>query len=315
MLLKDKVALVTGGGRGIGEAHSLRLAAAGATVVVNDLGGSSRGDGADSQVAAELIAQINAGDGHAVADGRDISSWEEAHRLVEDVIGRFGGLDIVVNNAGICRTTAFGSIEEADWDKLMDVNAKGTAAVINAAARHWRKVGPSAGRAIVNTASPQGAHPLAPIGVYSATKAAVLALTQVAAIELAELGVRVNALAPIARTRMVGEVADAELIMPKSPDFDTFLPGHVAEMVHYLVSPLCPFTGRVFGIQGDNAFLLSEWDARHRVNNAGKSWTAEALAARFAEFPLQDQRYMVTPDPVFPSPSPPDATLNALRIV
>ena len=142
----------------------------------------------------------------------------------------------------------------------------------------------------------------------------MLALTQVAAYELAPLGVRVNALAPIARTRMVGEAADAALIMPGDPDFDRYLPDHVAQMVLYLVSPLCPFTGRLFGARGDDAFLYSEWDARWHANNARRQWTPEALAKAFAQVPLQDQRRTVGPQSTLePDPSPTDETLSALQ--
>ncbi len=315
MLLEGKVALVTGGGRGIGRAHSIALAAAGATVVVNDRGGFANGQGEDAQTAAALVSEIEAAGGQAFADTCDISSWSDAHKLVDDTVARFGRLDILVNNAGICRITAFGSLQELDWDLLMNANAKGTAALIDAAARHWQAAGPAQGRAIVNTASPQGPHPTFPIGLYSASKAAVVALTQVAAMELAPLGVRVNALAPIARTRMVGEAADAALIMPSDPDFDRYLPEHVAQMVLYLVSPLCPFTGRLFGARGDDAFLYSEWDASFHAGNARRQWTPETLAATFADVPLQDQRRTVGPQSTLePDPSPTDETLSALAV-
>lgn len=313
MLLEGKVALISGAGRGIGRAHALAFAAAGATVVVNDRGGAANGGGEDAQTAAMVVAEIEAAGGRAFADSCDIACWDDAHWLVDDTVARFGRLDILVNNAGICRTTAFGSLQEADWDLLMNVNAKGTAALMDAAARHWKAAGPAPGRAIVNTASPQGAHPAFPIGLYSASKAAVLALTQVAAAELAPLGVRVNALAPIARTRMVGEAANAAQIMPSDPDFDRFLPEHVAQMVLYLVSPLCRFTGRLFGARGDDAFLYSEWDARFHSNNGRRQWTPEALAAAFAAAPLQDQRRTLGPrSSLEPDPSPTDATLAAL---
>jgi NAD(P)-dependent dehydrogenase (short-subunit alcohol dehydrogenase family) len=313
MMLNGKVALVSGAGRGLGRAHALALATAGATVVVNERGKIDSDDGEDVQTAAKVVVEITAAGGKAFADPRDIGSWHDAHQLVDDTVARYGGLDILINNAGVCRTTSFGALQEADWDLIMNVNAKGTAALIDAAARHWQKAGPAAGRAIVNTASPQGAHPVFPIGLYSASKAAVLALTQVAASELAVLGVRVNALAPIARTRMVGTATNALKTMPRDPEFDRFLPEHVAQMVLYLVSPLCPFTGRLFGARGDDAVLFSEWDAAYHANNARRQWTPETLALAFKDVPLQDQRRTFAPHgSMAPEPSPTDATLTML---
>jgi NAD(P)-dependent dehydrogenase (short-subunit alcohol dehydrogenase family) len=314
MLLQDKVALVTGGGRGIGRAHALELAAAGATIIVNDLGGSAAGQGADPQPAQSTVAEIEAAGGQAIADLKDISSWERAHELVNEAVSRFGKLDIIVNNAGICRPTDLGSLAEDDWDRQMDVNAKSVAALLNAATSHWQEAGAAPGRAIVNTASPQGAHPTWPIGMYSVSKAAVLALTQVAAMELAQFGVRVNALAPIARTRMVGEAADTESVMPRDGNFDRYLPEHVARVVLYLVSPLCQFTGRLFGARGDDIFLYSEWGLSHHANNACRMWTPETLAAALDDLPLQDQRATLAPQSSMERlPSPPDEILAVLR--
>lgn len=197
-ILDGKVALVTGAARGVGRAHAHALAAAGARVVVNDLGGSAGGVGADAHLAQEVADSIKASGGDAIADGSDVSSWEQSGRLVNKVVEHFGRLDILVNNAGICRPTSFGSLSEEDWDRTMDINAKSVVALTEATVRHWRFTGPEPGRSIVNTASGAGTHPNFPLGVYGASKAAVLALTQVAAEELAPLGVRVNGLGPVA---------------------------------------------------------------------------------------------------------------------
>jgi len=316
MLLQGKVALISGAGRGLGRAHALALAAAGATIIVNERGQRGPGVGAseDAQTAASTVAEITAAGGKAFSNPRDIASWQDAHVLVDDTVARHGRLDILINNAGICRMSAFGSLQEDDWDAIMNVNAKGTAALINAAARHWQNAPPATGRAVVNTASPQGAHPVFPIGLYSASKAAVLALTQVAASELAGLGVRVNALAPIARTRMVGTATNALKTMPVDPEFDRFLPEHVAQMVLYLVSPLCKFTGRLFGAKGDEAVLYAEWDAAFHTNNARRQWTPETLALAFRDAPLQDQRSTFAPHgSMAPEPSPTDETLASLQ--
>jgi NAD(P)-dependent dehydrogenase (short-subunit alcohol dehydrogenase family) len=315
MLLGGRVALVTGAGRGLGRAHALALAAAGARVVINDLGGAASGEGADVAPAQAVAEEISQAGGVAVADGTDISNWAEAGRLIERTVERFGRLDVLVNNAGVCRRTAFGELSEADWDLTLAVNAKGPAALIDAAARHWRARGPQTGRAIVNTASSAGPHPLPPLSVYGVSKAAVLALTQTAAQELAPLGVRVNALAPIGRTRMVSQGADPSKSMPSDPDYDRFLPEHVATLVLYLASPLCPFTGRLFGVRGDDVVIFDEWDARTHVENAARAWTAEDLAAALGDLPLQNLRSSIGPKGRYTSPSPPDETLAALKRV
>lgn len=313
MLLEGKIALITGAGRGLGRAHALALAAAGASVVVNDLGGAPTGEGADAQPAEAVAEEIRVAGGSAIADASDISSWSEAGRLVTRTVERFGRIDVLVNNAGVCRRTAYGSLTEADWDLTMGVNAKGQAALIDAAARHWLKVGPEPGRAIVNMASPAGPHPLPPLSVYGVSKAAVLALTQTAAQELAPLGVRANAVAPIGRTRMVAQGADPMKAMPSEPNYDRFLPDHVAQLVLYLASPVCPFTGRLFGVRGDDVVLFAEWDARTHVENGAKAWTAETLATALADVPLQDQRGSIGPKGHYVAASPPDVTLAALQ--
>src|ERR1700712_4452433 len=275
MLLKGKVALVTGAGRGLGRAHALALAAAGAQVMVNDLGGSATGElpRADAGPGQLVADEISAAGGIARADQSDIASWSGAARLVERTVDAFGDLDIIVNNAGICRPTAFGNLAEEDWDRIIDVNAKGMAALIDAAARHWISVGPRSGRAIICTSSPGGSNPTTPLGIYGVSKAAVLAITQIAAQELAALGVRVNALAPIARTRMLQAAMgdrDVSSIMPHDPSYDLYDPDHIARLVLYLVSPLCPFTGRLFGVRADDLYLYDGWTAPHHVSNSAR---------------------------------------------
>jgi NAD(P)-dependent dehydrogenase (short-subunit alcohol dehydrogenase family) len=268
-----------------------------------------------AQVVAEEIASAG---GTALADATDISDWAGAAELIERAAGHFGSLDILVNNAGICRPTAFGSLSEEDWDRSMDVNAKAMAALIEAAARYWRQAGPQPGRAVVCTASPSGTQPHMPLGIYGITKAAVLAIAQVCAQELAPLGVRVNALCPTARTRMVGaamagQPVDVDQIMPRDPDYDLFEPEHVARLVLYLVSPLCPFSGRAFGVRADDIYLYEGWDAAHHASNGGKAWTTEALAQALAGFPLQDHPRIVGPMGSMEARAPDDHFLEQLR--
>ena len=319
MILDGMVAIVTGAGGGLGEAHARILAAAGAAVVVNDLGGPANGfDGSDETAAQSVAAGIVKAGGVALADGTDISSWTGSAALIERTVSEFGRLDILVNNAGICRPTSFGRTTEEDWSRLMNVNAKGMAALIEAATRHWLHEGPRPGRAIVCTASPAGAFPHQPLGLYGVTKAAVLALAQVAAQELASLGVRVNSLAPVARTRMMkaameGARADVDAIMPVSADYDLYLPEHVAKLVLYLVSPLCAFTGRLFGVRADDVFLYDGWDASQHISNDGQAWTLESLAHALETVPLQEATRIIGPMGRHETVSPPDHALERLR--
>ncbi|MFV0644019.1 MAG: SDR family NAD(P)-dependent oxidoreductase, partial [Sphingomonadaceae bacterium] len=304
---------VTGAGRGLGREHALAMAAQGAAVVVNDLGGSNTGGGHDTGPAEEVVAEIKARGGHAIADTSSISDWKAAAGLVDLAIETFGDIDIVVNNAGINRMGLFGEMTEQDWEISQSVIAKGTLATMNAAAAHWRKSGPRPGRAIVNTASPAGVHPVPAIGAYCAAKAAVVAMTQAAAQELGALGVRVNAIAPMARTRML-EGAPQEMLDLMAPreGFDPNLPEHVAQLVLYLVSALCPFTGRVFGGWGDQIFLFKEWDAAFHASNEAVKWTPESIAKALSAFPVSDTRYMLFPGGRIQTDMPPAEVLEAL---
>ena len=137
-------------------------------------------------------------------------------------------------------------------------------------------------------------------------------MTQVGAQELAPLGVRVNAIAPIARTRMVGQAADTAKIMPSDPDFDRFLPEHIAQVMLYLASPLCRFTGRLFGVRGDDVFLYEGWNAAHHVENGRRPWNIEALAEALAGLPNQEQPRIVAPGGGIVMPAPSDELLAAL---
>ncbi len=314
MSLAGKIALVTGAGRGLGREHALALAQAGATVIVNDLGGSNTGDGHDTRPAQDVVAEIEASGGRAFADTRSVSDWGAAHAMVADAVERFGDLDILVNNAGINRAGLLGDITEADWDLASAVNFKGVTATMNAAAAHWRRSGPKAGRAIINTASPAGLHPMPFIALYSATKAAVASLTVSAAQELAPLGVKVNGLAPMARTRML-DGAPQEMIDMMAPreGFDPNAPEHVAQVVAFLASSQCPFTGRVFGAWGGDLFLFDEWDAAHHVSSNGKKWTSETLAAATASFPVQQRRWTLFPGGRIEGENPPSEALAALK--
>ncbi len=314
-LLDGKVAVVTGAGRGIGRAHALALAAAGARVVVNDLGASVLGEGGDADAANAVAEEIRDAGGQAVANLASVADWDGAATIVEQAVRSFGQLDIVVNNAGINRPSTIADMTEADFDLEIAVHLKGTAAVTRAAAAHWRDRGPELGRALINTTSPVGLHPMPAGAAYGAAKAGIAAFTQVAAQELAELGVRANAIAPSGRTRMV-EASDFVLAqMPKRDGFDRHLPEHIAPLIVYLASPLCRFTGRVFGVEGGDVVLFAPWDGEHLVSNGEATWTPEGLAAALDPLPAQANTRAFFPGGRLDTVSPPNRTLKALAAV
>ncbi len=309
-LLSGKVAIVTGGGRGLGRCHALALAAAGARLVVNDLGGSLDGGGV-GDAADEVADEIRDLGGQAVANRASVADWDGAATIVQQAVQTFGGLDIVVNNAGINRPASVFSMNEADFDLEIAVHLKGTAAVSHFAALHWADRGAEAGRAIVNTTSPVGVHPMPDGGAYGAAKAGIAALTQVHAQELAALGVRVNAIAPCARTRMVMASPSVDALMPRNAGFDRHAPEHVSALVVYLASSLCRFTGRVFGTEGPDVALYQPWSAETLVTRDG-GWTAEALAAAFADTSPQSAIQAFYPGGRIAAVFPPNRTLKAL---
>jgi NAD(P)-dependent dehydrogenase (short-subunit alcohol dehydrogenase family) len=313
-LLEGKVAIVTGAGRGIGRAHALALAEAGAAVVVNDLGGGFRGEAdADPAPANGVVEEIRARGGRAVADTSSVAQWANAYRLVETAVCEFGRLDIVVSNAGICRFATVDEMSQQDWDLTIAVNLTGTAALAHAAARHWRSLGPRPGRAIVNTSSPAGTNPAPGSPSYCASKAGVAAFTIAAATELASLGVRVNAIAPMARTRMTLAVAaHEEALRPVAQGFDRVEPEHVAPLVVYLASPRCRFTGRVFGIEGDDLYVFDGWSAEQHFNNARRRWSLAELERVLGGVDRQDRGWYIAPSRRLPGPAPSDATLAEL---
>jgi NAD(P)-dependent dehydrogenase (short-subunit alcohol dehydrogenase family) len=314
-LLSGKVAIVTGGGRGLGRCHALALAAHGAAVVVNDLGGTVTGGGPDEKqggAAADVAAEITAMGGRAVANRASVADWGGAESIITDAVSAFGRLDIVVNNAGINRPASLIDLTEADYDLETAVHLKGTTAVCHHAAALWAREGRKAGRAIVNTTSPVGVHPMPDGGPYCAAKAGIAALTVVAAQELAHLGVRANAIAPAARTRMVMASPSVDQLMPKADGFDRHLPDHVSPLVVYLASHLNRFTGRIFGVEGPDVALYQPWSADWLVTGDGH-WPVEALADALAALPEQAPIRAFYPGGRIDTLIPPNRTLKALK--
>lgn len=274
------VAVVTGAGRGIGREHALLMAAEGAKVVVNDLGGGQDGTGARSGPAQEVVEQIRAAGGEAVGNGDDVADAIGAHRAVQTAIDSFGRLDAVVNNAGILRDRVLVNLSDEDWDLVVRVNLRGTFLITRAAGQYWRaekKAGRPVRASVVNTSSESGVFGNPGQANYAAAKAAVASLTQVTSKELARYGVRANAILPQARTRLT-ESTFGDALAPKEGKFDRWHPGNVSPFVVYLSSAACEITGEVFVVGGSKVTRVKPWelDPAWQLTMDGR-WTVAEL--------------------------------------
>ncbi len=277
-----KVAVVTGAGRGIGREEALLLGAEGARVVVNDLGGGADGAGGDAGPAQQVVDEITSGGGQAVANTDDIATWTGSEALVNQAVEHFGGLDVVINNAGILRDRLSFNMTEEEWDSVIAVHLKGHFGVARHAAAWWRarskETGEPAAAAIVNTASESGLYGNAGQANYAAAKAGIAALTLVLARELERIGVRVNAIAPVARTRLTEAVA-GDYMKPDESGFDRFDPANVAAVACWLGSDLAAgVSGQVVKVQGGQLQLLEGWRPLTEVTD-DKPWTLDSVAA------------------------------------
>ena len=256
---RGRVVVVTGAGNGLGRAHALAFAAQGAKVVVNDLGGGRDGAGASAGPAQAVADEITAAGGEAVANTEDISSWAGAERLVQAAVEAFGGLDVVVNNAGILRDRMIVTMTEPDWDAVVAVHLKGSFAVLHHAAAYWRqraKQGHANDARVINTVSPSGLFGNPGQANYGAAKAGIASLTVIAARELDRYGVTVNAIAPTALTRMT---EDLEMMRAAAAAAD-LSPEAISPLVVWLGSAESrEVTGRVFGVWGNAITVAEGW--------------------------------------------------------
>jgi NAD(P)-dependent dehydrogenase (short-subunit alcohol dehydrogenase family) len=279
-LFDGKVAIVTGAGRGIGRAEALLLASEGAKVVVNDVGGSAEGAGADATPAQQVVDEIVAAGGEAVANYGSVADFAEAEALVAQAVDTFGGLDVLVNNAGILRDKMSFNMTEDEWDLVVAVHMKGHFCTSRHAAAHWRarakESGAPVGGAIVNTASESGLYGNAGQVNYAAAKAGIASMTIVMARELERVGVRVNCIAPVARTRLTEALA-GEHMQPKEGDFDRFAPENVAAVACWLASDLSSeLNGQVVKVQGGTVQLLEGWRPLTE-STSDKPWTIDSV--------------------------------------
>jgi NAD(P)-dependent dehydrogenase (short-subunit alcohol dehydrogenase family) len=264
-ILDGKVAIVTGAGHGVGRGEAVELADQGARVVVNDLGGAVSGGGGDKRVADEVVDAIKKRGGEAVANYDDVSDFNGAKNIINTAIEAFGKLDVLVNNAGILRDKMIFSMAEEDFDAVIRVHLKGTFAMTHHAANYWRdqsKAGNQPRAAIVNTVSSAGLQGNVGQANYGSAKAAIAALTVISSLELANYGVRANAVAPGGMTRMSGAVVkDVELKEPEQyEEFNAMNPGNSAPMVAWLASDQASHvTGQVFRAVGDSITHYVGW--------------------------------------------------------
>jgi NAD(P)-dependent dehydrogenase (short-subunit alcohol dehydrogenase family) len=285
--LDGRVAIITGAGRGLGREHALLFASEGAKVVVNDLGGDQAGGGADATPAQQTVDDIRAMGGEAVVNGENVADWEGARRLVAQAIDTFGDLHILINNAGILRDRVVVNMTEDEWDSVVRVHLKGHFAPTHFAANFWRdqtKSGREINAAIVNTTSTSGLFSNPGQANYDAAKSGIATLTQVLAKELVRYGVRANAIAPGARTRLtlstpgLGE-AIAE---PDDGSFDEWSPANVSPFVAYLSTAECTITGETFVVRAGSVQRVQTWTRAEEIEKDGR-WTIDELAARAKE--------------------------------
>lgn len=262
-LLEDKVAIVTGAGRGIGREEALLLAREGAKVIVNDVGASVSGEGQDPSPAELVVKEIIEAGGEAAMNDSNVVDFQQAEALIKQAVDQFGSLDILVNNAGILRDRMVVNMSEEEWDAVIAVHLKGTFNCTRHAISYWRNrfkesaEQPVFGR-VINTSSPSGLYGNVGQANYGAAKAGIAAFTVILAQEVQRYGVTVNAISPSARTRMT-ETLFGGLSAPEE-GFDSFGPQNIAPIVAYLATDdASGITGQVFGVQGGSIALLQGW--------------------------------------------------------
>jgi NAD(P)-dependent dehydrogenase (short-subunit alcohol dehydrogenase family) len=282
--VEGKVVIVTGGARGIGRSEALEFARQGAHVVVNDYGADVHGGGRSLDPAQQVVSEIEAIGGKAVANGDDVSDWDGAKELINTAVDTFGRLDVLVNNAGILRDRTIAKMTPEEWDDVIRVHLRGHMAPLHHAAVYWKDTASTGTRpnaAVVNTASGSGLYGNQGQSNYGAAKAAIASLTVIAAQELARYDVRINAIAPAAMTRMTEDrpyfqqqkalrESDAEAFIPTDPD-------NIAPLVVWLGSDAAKdVTGRVFNVVGGSVEVAEPWQHGPK-RDKGARWEVDEL--------------------------------------
>jgi NAD(P)-dependent dehydrogenase (short-subunit alcohol dehydrogenase family) len=259
-LCEGRVAIVTGAGRGIGREHALSLARHGAKVVVNDLGGAMDGTGDDVSPAQQVVDEIEAMGGEAVANGENVADFDGAGRMIQQALDTFGDLHVVINNAGILRDRMLSNMTEAEWDAVINVHLKGTFAPARHAVGYWReraKAGEPVSGRLINTTSVSGIYGNPGQTNYGAAKAGIAAFTTIAALEVARYGVTVNAIAPAALTRMTENLGMGQA---SEEDKAAMSPAWIAPIATWLASEeSADVTGKVFEASGRVLAIAEGW--------------------------------------------------------
>jgi NAD(P)-dependent dehydrogenase (short-subunit alcohol dehydrogenase family) len=288
-LCAGRIVIITGAGRGLGRSYALAFAREGAKVVVNDLGTTLAGVGRDLSTAQAVVAEIRAAGGEAVANGDDVSEWDSAARIVNSALEHFGGLDVVVNNAGFVRDRMFVSATPEEWDATIKVHLRGHFCVARHAVDYWRaqaKQGKPVDARIINTSSGAGLNGSIAQSAYAAAKGGIASLTLVQAAELKRYGITANALAPAARTRMT-EQAFADKMRRPAEGFDVQDPDNIAPAVVWLGSAESrEVTGCVFELEGGRIGIDDGWNDGPQIDRHGR-WEPREVGPAVAQLLAQ----------------------------
>jgi NAD(P)-dependent dehydrogenase (short-subunit alcohol dehydrogenase family) len=280
-ICEGRIAIVTGAGRGIGREHALEFARQGARVVVNDLGVAPDGSDPDPRPAEAVAQECRELGAQAIANHDDVADWDGAARLVRSALERFGGLDVLVNNAGAVRDHSFTNTSEEEWDATLRSHLKGHFCVARHAAEYWRaeaKAGRPRDARIINTSSGAGLQGSRGQCAYSAAKAGIAVLTLVQAAELAGHGVTANGIAPSARTRLT-EIGFPGLVAAPKSGFDAMHPSNVSPVVVWLGSAESrDVTGRIFELRGGRITLADGWRSGPSAER-GERWNPADVGA------------------------------------
>jgi NAD(P)-dependent dehydrogenase (short-subunit alcohol dehydrogenase family) len=283
--LDGRVVIITGAGRGIGREHALLFASEGAKVVVNDLGGGIDGSASEATPAEQVAAEITALGGEAIANHDNVADWDGGEKMINAALEAFGDLHVLVNNAGILRDRVLVNLSEEDWDSVINVHLKGHFVPTHHAANYWReqaKAGKTVKASIINTSSTSGLIGNVGQSNYGAAKAGIAAFTVIIAEELGRYGVRANAIAPAARTRMTESTPGLSEVVVKPTDaatFDTWDPANISPLVAALAKEDSTITGKVFFVQGGTVRLFKNWEMTTKLDKDDR-WGVDELAEK-----------------------------------
>ena len=302
VMVKDKVVVVTGAGRGIGREMAILMAAHGAKVIVNDIGGDERGDGSDQVPAMEVVAEINEAGGIAVAHFGSVSSFEAAKDIVATAVSKFGRLDVVVNNAGILRDVIFHKMEENDWDSVINVHLKGSFNVSRAAATVFREQNSGCFVHMTSTSGLVGNFGQAN---YTAAKLGIVGLAKSIALDMARFNVRSNCISPFAWTRMIGTIPiQDETQAARIEKLKQMTPSKIAPMAVYLASDeAAEVSGQIFAVRNNEIFLMSQSRPLRSVQRS-EGWDPQSISSHAIPalskhfFPLDRSQDVFDWDPV-----------------